>query len=138
MIGGVWLAARRSPRGLAGIMLGSQIAMCLVLLLFAMSWEVWMALPLAMLAGTAMVVGAISAQTLTQIIVEEDMRGRVLGFWGLSVRGSPALGALIMGAASDRFGMRPPLIVGVIVTLCVVGYFATHFDRLKHALEDTL
>lgn len=138
VIGGLWLAARRSPRGLAGIMLASQVAMCLVLLLFAMSWEVWMALPLAMLTGAAMVIAAISAQTLTQIIVTEDMRGRVLGIWGLTVRGSPALGALIMGAASDRFGMRPPLVAGVIVTLCVVGYFALNFDRLKRALEDTL
>lgn len=138
VIGGLWLAARRSPRGLARIMLGSQIAMCLVLLLFAGSWHVWMAIPLAMLAGAAMVIGAISAQTLTQIVVEEEIRGRVLGIWGLTVRGSPAIGALIMGAASDSFGMRPPLVVGVIVTLAVVAYFVTRFDRMRRALEDNL
>lgn len=138
VMGGLWLAARESPRGLARIMVGSQIAMCLVLLLFAASWHVWMALPLAMLTGAAMVVGAISAQTLTQIVVEEEMRGRVLGIWGLTVRGSPAIGALLMGAASDRFGMRPPLIFGVIVTLCVVGYFVLRFDRIRSALESKL
>jgi len=138
VIGGLWLAGRGSARGLARIMLGSQAAMCLVLLAFSASWHVWMALPLAMLAGAAMVVGAISAQTLTQMIVADDVRGRVLGIWGLSVRGSPALGALVMGAASDIWGMRPPLVVGVMVTLCFVAWFAVKFDRLRHALEDDL
>lgn len=138
VIGGLWLAGRGSARGLAGIMLGSQAAMCLVLLAFAASWHVWMALPLAMMAGAAMVIGAISAQTLTQMIVPEAIRGRVMGIWGLSVRGSPAIGALIMGAASDAFGMRLPLVVGVLITLSVVVFFALRFDRLRRALEDGL
>lgn len=138
VIGGLWLAARKSPRGLARIMIGSQFAMCLFLLAFAASWHVWMALPLAMLTGAAMVIAAISAQTLTQITVAEDLRGRVLGIWGLTVRGSPSIGALIMGAASDVWGMRAPLIFGVIVTLCVVAYFALRFEKMKAALEDNL
>lgn len=138
VIGGLWLAGRKSPHGLAAIMVGSQIALCIVLLAFAASWHVWMALPMAVLAGAAMVIGAISAQTLTQIIVTEDMRGRVLGIWGLTVRGSPSLGALGMGAASDIWGMRPPLIAGVIVTLVVAIYFSLRFRRLKEALEGSL
>ncbi|GGE51043.1 MFS transporter [Primorskyibacter flagellatus] len=138
VMGGLWLASRGSARGLAAIMLGSQIAMCLVLLLFASSWEIWMALPLAMLIGAAMVIGAISAQTLTQMIVTDDLRGRVLGIWGLTIRGSPAVGALMMGAASDVWGMRLPLIVGVVLVLGLLGYYATRFDRLKGALEDGL
>ena len=138
VIGGVLLAGRRSPRGLAGVLMAAQFGMCAVLILFALSWHVWMALPLAVLIGFTLVTTAISAQTLTQIVVADEMRGRVLGIWGLTMRGSPALGALIMGFTSDLFGMRPPLIAGVVIFFLTVGFFALRFDRLKGALEDNL
>lgn len=138
VIGGLWLAARQSAKGLALIMIGSQAAMCAVLMLFALSTHIWMALPLAVLTGATMVVGAVSAQTLTQIVVPDHLRGRVMGIWGLTVRGSPAIGALIVGSASDVWGMRPPLIVGVIILLVVIAYVALGFDRMRASLEDTL
>ena len=48
------------------------------------------------------------------------------------------IGALIVGSASDVWGMRPPLIVGVIILLVVIAYVALGFDRMRASLEDTL
>lgn len=135
IVGGLWLASRRSPRGLSAVMMTTQLILCFVLVLFANAWSIWMALPLAVLTGATMVIGAISAQTLTQIIVEDDMRGRVLGIWGLTIRGAPSIGALLMGVASDAFGMRLPLLIGVGVFFALNAYFVLRFDRLRSKLE---
>lgn len=138
ILGGLWLAARNSARGLARIVIGANIAMCTILLLFALSTELWMALLLATLTGAAMVAAAVSGQTLTQILVPDELRGRVLSVMGLVMRGSPAIGALIIGIASDHYGMRIPLIVGVSLQLILMFYYVAHFARFRSLLEDRL
>jgi predicted MFS family arabinose efflux permease len=45
------------------------------------------------------------------------MRGRVLSLFGLIFRGGPALGALVMGAASEIVGLQAPVAAGTIVGL---------------------
>lgn len=138
ILGGLWLAARRGAQGLTRILVWSNIAMCLVLLLFAISTAIWMALPLAMLTGATMVAAAVSGQTLTQIIVPDHLRGRVMSVLGLVMRGSPAIGALFIGIASDHYGMRLPLMVGVAIQLGLMLYYLVSFARFRSILEDAL
>ena len=64
------------------------------------------------LAGFGMVVAGTGTQTALQTAVEEQMRGRVLSLFGLIFRGGLALGALVMGAASELFGLPAPLALG--------------------------
>jgi predicted MFS family arabinose efflux permease len=135
IFGGLWLASRRSPRGLSAVLVISQLALCLTLVLFASAGSIWMAIPLAVITGALMVISAISAQTLTQIIVSEELRGRVLGIWGLTIRGGPSIGALIMGFASDAMGMRPPLFIGVALFFALMVLLTLRFDRLRATLE---
>ena len=70
-------------------------------------------------AAFGMVSVGICTQTLIQAVVKDSMRGRVLSFWGLTLRGGPAIGALIMGTLSEWVGFGPPLAVGGI--LCFLG-----------------
>ncbi|WP_375688782.1 MFS transporter [Pseudooceanicola sp. LIPI14-2-Ac024] len=136
IVGGLWLATREGTRGLAGIVVWSNIGMCATLLCFAASTRIWMALPLAMLTGSCMVSAAVSGQTLVQTLVPDELRGRVLSVLGLVMRGSPAIGALLLGVASDHFGMRLPLITGVAVLLGLMLYFVVGFARFRAVLED--
>ncbi len=138
IFGGLWLATRSRAQGLTAILVWANIAMCGVLLLFAFSTRIWMALPLAMLTGAAMVSAAVAGQTLTQFLVPDELRGRVLSIVGLVMRGSPAIGALVVGIASDHFGMRLPLIAGVTILLGLMLYFVIGFARFRSMLEDSL
>jgi predicted MFS family arabinose efflux permease len=70
-------------------------------------------------AGFGMVIAGVGTQTLMPTSVEEAMRGRVLSLFGLIFRGGPALGALIMGMASEVLGLQAPLAAG-----CVLGLLA--------------
>lgn len=49
--------------------------------------------------------GLVMTQTFVQLTTPDDLRGRVLSVHGLLARGSPALGALIIGFAADRIGL---------------------------------
>lgn len=60
-------------------------------------------------------------QTLTQLSVAEDYRGRVMSLWTLLAMGSPALGSAVIGVLADYLGFATVLPVtagaGLLVTL---------------------
>ncbi|MBV8494815.1 MAG: MFS transporter, partial [Alphaproteobacteria bacterium] len=74
----------------------------------------YLALPFVFIAGTAMVITGVGAQTLIQASVEPQMRGRVMALYGMIFRAGPALGALLIGSLSERFGLRLPLAIGAL------------------------
>ena len=49
------------------------------------------------------------------------MRGRVMALYGMIFRAGPALGAVLMGSLSERFGLRLPLAVGAVVSCALLG-----------------
>ena len=88
------------------------------------------------LAGFAMVVAGVGTQTLMQSAVEEDMRGRVLSLFGLIFRGGPALGALVMGAASEAVGLQAPLAVGALLGIGACGLLWRRRQAIDRSLEE--
>jgi predicted MFS family arabinose efflux permease len=113
--GGLWLAPDQS--GLTGVVLGSSVLTALTVLGFALCPWFWPAVACVALSGVAMVVAGAGTQTVLQAAVDEGMRGRVLSLFGLIFRGGPALGALVVGAASEAFGLQTPLAVGALLGL---------------------
>ena len=55
--------------------------------------------------GVAGTQGLVGTQTFVQLTTPDRLRGRVLSIHGLIARGSPALGALVIGFAADRVGL---------------------------------
>jgi predicted MFS family arabinose efflux permease len=116
---GLWLAQRHEASRLTNVALGSSFLVTLSVLGFSLT--IWFpgALACMAVAGFGMVVAGVGTQTLMQTSVEEAMRGRVLSLFGLIFRGGPAVGALVMGAASEAIGLQAPLAIG-----CVIGLLA--------------
>lgn len=65
--------------------------------------------------GAATTMHGISCQTLMQNSAAPHMVGRVLSLWGMITRAAPAMGALIYGASAEWFGLRAPVLVGVVI-----------------------
>jgi len=63
------------------------------------------------------------------------MRGRVLSLYGIIFRGGPAVGALIMGFASERAGLRPPLAIGALLAVLAWLWTWSARRRIREALE---
>ncbi len=117
ILSGLWLAQRKRTEGLAPLMLGATGFVALAILGFVATDIFWLGLVAIAFAGIAMVLSGVGAQTLIQLTVEPEMRGRVMSLYGIIFRGGPAAGALIIGMLSELFGLRWPLAGGAIMVL---------------------
>ncbi|SHI47057.1 Predicted arabinose efflux permease, MFS family [Shimia gijangensis] len=91
-------------------------------------WEV----ALIVVAGMAFVttLTAISMQTAIQIVLEDDMRGRVMSLWAVVAAGGSALGAGILGVLADVLGYELTLFwAGSGAAVCLTAYFVYIFAQ---------
>jgi MFS family permease len=120
IVAGVWLSNRGRVTGLLNIGTTGMAGLIVVVGVFAVTHVFWVGLACLTLAGFFASVVGISQQILVQAAVDSQMRGRVLGVYGLLSRGGPGIGALIMGALSTHFGLQAPVAAGAAV--CFVGW----------------
>jgi predicted MFS family arabinose efflux permease len=132
--GGFWLAQPGSQARLTRVVLVSSLLIALSTLGFALSDGFTIAIACVAIAGFAMVAAGTGTQTLLQTAVDEGMRGRVLSLFGLIFRGGPALGALVMGGASELVGLQAPLAAGALLGLIACALLL----RRRHAIARAL
>jgi predicted MFS family arabinose efflux permease len=133
--GGAWLLLRPGIAGLTGVVLANTLVISLAILAFTATDRFYLALPCVFLAGGAMTITGIGAQTLIQAAVEIGMRGRIMALYGMIFRAGPALGAVLMGSLSERFGLRLPLAVGAVVSCGVWAFTWVKQKRIAETLE---
>jgi predicted MFS family arabinose efflux permease len=134
--GGLWLAQRHEESRLTNVALGSSFLVTLSVLTFSLTTWFAAALVCMALAGLGMVVAGVGTQTLLQTSVDEAMRGRVLSLFGLIFRGGPAVGALVMGMASEIVGLQAPVAVGTVIGLVASILIWRHRDAIAQSLGD--
>ncbi len=86
------------------------------LLMTSLYWmqDLWrLSVLVALLAMCATMAGT-GCQTMTQLSLAEDFRGRVISLWTLLAMGAPALGAALFGHLSDQLGF-------VVVLACAAS-----------------
>ena len=121
IFGGAWMLVRSQLSGLTTIVLANTLIMSLAIIAFTATDSFIIALPCVFIAGTAMVITGIGAQTLIQSSTDRSMAGRVMALYGMIFRAGPALGAVAMGTASVHFGLRLPLAIGAVVSIASWG-----------------
>jgi predicted MFS family arabinose efflux permease len=124
--GALWMLLRPAIAGLTRLVLAHTLVISLAILAFTATDRFALALPCVFVAGTAMTITGIGAQTLLQAAVDVRMRGRIMALYGMIFRAGPAVGAVLMGSLSESFGLRLPLAVGALVSC---GFWA--LSRLK-------
>ena len=77
------------------------------------------ALAIALISLCTTTIGT-GCQALTQLMVDEDYRGRVLSLWTVVAMGTPALGAVLVGSAADRAGFPITFAVTALFAIAVV------------------
>jgi predicted MFS family arabinose efflux permease len=127
---------RSQISGLTTIVLANTLIMSLATIAFTATDSFTLALPCVFVSGTAMVITGIGAQTLIQASTDRSMAGRVMALYGMIFRAGPALGAVVMGTASEHFGLRLPLAVGATVS-CACWALTLHRRKaIIASLED--
>lgn len=127
--GGLWLAVRDASGDLLLIVKIAAFALSAALLVFVSTASLLAALPAVAMLGLTMVITGAGIQTLLQLDVATDMRGRVLSIYGLIMRGGPAIGALAMGWVAELTGLRWPLAGGAIVVAVAALWLVSRMRR---------
>ncbi|MGH8436152.1 MAG: MFS transporter, partial [Pseudomonas sp.] len=115
----LYLAARKSVRGLSKVITASAIVFALALLLFASSRLVWLCALALLIAGFGMMLQMAASNTFLQTIVDDDKRGRILSLYTMAYIGTAPLGSLLLGLAAHYVGA--PIAVAVGASLALVG-----------------
>ncbi|HUA52299.1 MAG TPA: MFS transporter [Candidatus Sulfotelmatobacter sp.] len=135
MVGGILMASRGGGAGLTRVVIANVLLMAVALLGFTATTSFWVALACVFVAGFSLVINGIGGQTLVQTAVDSTMRGRVMSLYGMIFRGGPALGVLIMGSASTRFGLRLPVACGALLCAGFWLWARLRRERIAAALE---
>ena len=126
IVGGL-IVSRQSAdlkRLLLIVSLGILVAALLMLSLQWMQDVVRLSLVIAALSLCTTMAGT-GSQTLKQLSLSDEYRGRVLSLWTLLAMGAPAIGSAIYGALSDQLGFVVVLgMAAVLALICVLGLYA--------------
>lgn len=120
-------------RGLAkvrAIQVTAAAAFAVLVLLFALAPSVVLAAPLLFLAGILSAAYMAINQTVLQLQVADEVRGRVLSIY-LLTWGMLPLGQLPLGALADRIGAPGATVVACAIALILTGMLAARFKSLR-------
>jgi len=135
LVGGVGMLRRNRLSGLPSVIIGSTLWMALAIIGFTATTSYAFALGCAFLSGMSMTSTGIGAQTLIQSSTVPAMRGRVMGFYGMIFRAGPSLNSLLLGAASERFGLRLPVFAGACLCLLAWAWIRASRSAIERTLE---
>ena len=132
VLGAVLLAARSRTRGLEKIAYVGAAATGLALACFAYSRSFWLSAFLLVPVGMAMVAHMTSNNTLVQMLIPNEMRGRVMAFHAMVFTAAMPVGALIAGVAAHHLGAPHTIALGGLGCVAGSGYFAWRYPKAAH------
>jgi len=128
ILGGIWIGHRSQSLNLVVVAVVTSLGGAAAAIGVCATEKIWLAVPCITVFGFCLSVAGIAIQTIVQLSSERNMRGRVMGLYGLIFRGAPALGALAAGLASVHLGLRLPVVFGAVVVIA-----AACWTYSKHA-----
>lgn len=132
LVAALHLASRTSVVGLGALIPRAVMLFGGVLVAFGFSRSLWLSLVLMALAGFGFMIQMASSNTVVQTIVRDDMRGRVMAFYGMAFIGMLPFGSLLAGWSASHVGASPTIAGGG--ALCIAG--AVLFRRKLPGLRE--
>ncbi|HMV49036.1 MAG TPA: MFS transporter [Blastocatellia bacterium] len=110
-----------------------QIAFGIAIIAFSLSPTVWLAYPIIFIASVFMMFVFSMIASLVQLIVSDEMRGRVMSIYMLSFRGGAPLGALITGFLAERYPLtRVLMIEGALLSILALAFLLSPSSVKEH------
>ena len=135
ILGSIYLARRGMVTGMTRITGISVSLVGISLILFAGSDNFYFAVCCAGFAGLALVMIGVGEQQLIQNSISSEVRGRVMAFYGLMMRGGTAMGSIGMGVMGEWLGISWPVFIGGVVLLILCGWIFSIRGFLEQSLE---
>ncbi|MFH1024289.1 MAG: MFS transporter [Planctomycetota bacterium] len=132
LAGALYLAGRRSVRGLEQVIAWSPAVFGIGLVALGLSKWLWVTMLAMPVIGLGLMVQLASTNTVLQTIVDDDKRGRVMSFYSMAFMGMVPLGCLIAGVLAQSIGAPRMVMLGGIC--CITG--SIMFVRRLPALRE--
>ena len=125
------LAARTGVHGLGRWVTLACAGFGFSLIAFALSRTFWLSAALLVPAGFCMMLQMSSSNTLIQSMVRDDLRGRVMSVYAMSLIGLAPFGALFAGALADRLTAPVTVILGAVACVGGAAIFGLHLPKIR-------
>ncbi|MCW5971234.1 MAG: MFS transporter [Blastocatellales bacterium] len=111
----------------------SQVVFGVIVVCFSLLPWIELGYPLVFLAGVAMMMVFAFTNSLVQLIVSDEMRGRVMSIYMVAFRGGMPLGALVTGWLAQYFQITVVLAAGgALLALLGVGFLLSPSRVKEH------
>jgi MFS family permease len=137
LVGAIYLASRRSVRGLGRLMAIAAFLFGSALIGFSFSRILPLSMVLLGLAGFGAMISMASSNSLIQTLVDDKMRGRVMSLYTLCFMGTVPFGSLLAGAVASWLGAPFALAIGGAGCIVAAFLFARklpHLGRMVHPI----
>jgi MFS family permease len=136
--GALYLASRASVLGLGRVIFAATTILGVSLAGFALSGSTWLSAVCLAGVGAGMMVEMGSINTLVQTMVDEDKRGRVMGFYSMAFQGTAPFGSLLAGWLSGVIGVREVVFGSAVLIVASAVVFATQLGKLRKSARPVL
>ncbi len=131
LLGALTLAVRSGVKGL-----GRWVAVCCAgfgvsLILFSFSKSFWLSVALLLPVGYFIMLQMASSNTLIQVMVPDELRGRVMAVYSMMFMGMAPLGALLGGALSDHLGAPWTVALGGFASVLGAWCFSVQLPKIR-------
>jgi predicted MFS family arabinose efflux permease len=110
-----------------------QICFGAMIIAFSLTRSILIANVILFLAGVFMMILFAMIMSLVQMIVSDDMRGRVMSIYMVAFRGGMPLGSLITGLLSKGFPLpRIILIEGILLIILAASFLFSRSEVKEH------
>lgn len=122
--GGIYLASRDSTKGLEKVVAASTCIFGIGLVVFSISTNFWLSFISLPFVGFGMMAQMTASNTILQVLVEDDKRGRVMSFYTMAFLGTIPFGNLLAGSMAKEIGAPYTVFIGgiacLIATICFI------------------
>lgn len=124
LMGVMWISSREHFATLWKQLPYSSAALGAGLVLLSVSRNALLSVLVLPVTGFAMMTTVTGCNTILQHLVDEDMRGRVMGLYTLAVMGTVPLGSLFIGWFAEVFGAPASTLLGAAFAFGYAAYAA--------------
>jgi MFS family permease len=131
VIGALFVASLSNGASRGRLLTVGSIAFPGFVLAMALSRSFSLTSVLLVVIGVSFVTESVLANTLIQLHVPDELRGRVMSFYSLAVLGMTRVGGIQAGLLGDLFGAPLAVAVGAVICLAYALLVAWRYPRLR-------
>ncbi len=131
----LYLASRRSVRGLIRRLPIASLLFGLGLIGFGFSHYFWLSMIMVMASGAGLMQVMAGSNTIIQTLTSEEMRGRVMSYYTMAFMGMSPIGSLLAGTMANSFGAQWTMIVNGVFILSAATWFLTRLPTLRRTVR---